>query len=213
MLRCCRPFFRRVALRVSLGMVVSWIGCSGLGAVTIHDTFGPGLSTDGNYSTGCNAAICIQATTFVPSVTAGLETVVVPLGVLSGYPLVFSIWTDANEKPDVMLESWTISPPTITPANLTLSSVVSPLLLSGTPYWALYTATSDSFSPPSIFWGEFSSAQPGGIWGGTSIDSMTHDYAGLPAPALHIDGAVPEPTTLTLMLAGLTVLSALVRRH
>jgi len=107
----------------------------------------------------------------------------------SGYPLVFSIWTDANEKPDVMLESWTISPPTITPANLTLSSVVSPLLLSGTPYWALYTATSDSFSPPSIFWGEFSSAQPGGIWGGTSIDSMTHDSADLPAPALHIDGA------------------------
>ena len=86
MLRCCRPFFRRDALRVSLGMVVSWIGCSGLGAVTIHDTFGPGLSTDGNYSTGCNAAICIQATTFVPSVTARLETVVVPLGVLSGYP-------------------------------------------------------------------------------------------------------------------------------
>jgi hypothetical protein len=207
----------------STGLLVAaifGIDCPKLSASTLYDTFGPGLTADDGYATGCAASTCIEATPFVPAFTAQLGTVVADLGTgetglspLNQYS--FSIWTDVNGSPGAMLESWSVNAPGLALANFTLTSVVEPTLLSGVQYWALYSSTFPSQTNTSLDWGFDSSAPPGGVWVGPSSSSLEQTDASFSVPALLLSGVepVPEPGTLSYACAALVVLAGYLRRR
>jgi hypothetical protein len=199
--------------RICLGIAFLVYGCSELKADILYDSFGPGLTTDSYFAGGSSPSISVSATPFVSSGTAWLSAVEANLGVNKaaldpGDQYSFAIWSDAGGHPGAILESWSFVPTTEVATNVTFTSATQPLLFSGAQYWALYTSIS-AVSPTDI-WGTHSSAPLGGEWVGIP-GVLTQIFSDHPKPALRIEGAVPEPSTLAVSFSALVLIAGYLR--
>lgn len=164
------------------------------------------------------------AASFVPSVTAMLEAVIVPFadfGPVFGFPasqLSLSVTgSNALGLPGTsVLESFLYQGPFGSPAGaipITLSSVLNPLLTAGTQYWIVAT---NPVGPSGgvLGWSVNSTGDTSATGGRTlqgSVGNFALDYQVRdPDVAFEVTGnpvaLVPEPSSISLLLAGLSVI-------
>jgi PEP-CTERM motif len=149
------------------------------------------LSTEFTTTTGGNLA----------SISLGLKAISLPVEA--------GLYTYFAGEPGVLLESWSFSTPLGSsefpnPPMTTLTSVLNPLLSSGTPYWFVFTSAATS----QVQWYMNDTGATGGIWSATN--SLTGQFqlsaTGL-APGIQLN-TVPEPASFILLALGCTGLIA-----
>jgi len=118
--------------------------------------------------------------------------------------LTFGLYTDSSGAPGTLLETWIdVTVPTSLPNLTTLTSVLHPLLSSGSTYWFLESNVVGA-SGRSIGWDANNQSIAGGVWTGTSPGSVSQINPASPAPAIELDSAaVPEPASWLMVAAGL----------
>jgi hypothetical protein len=185
-------------------------------------------SVDGS---GVNPPNKVWAVEFSPTVTSPFADAIVALRLFSGTNQLFvSLARDNNDAPGAVLEQISVTGLAASTAGglVTASSVLNPVLTAGTPYWLVLSApTPDT----AAFWfwnssGDFPAAPPGHPGGSNLAVSNTgpsgpwilepllfFNFPGigtvpLSRTAFQIDGTVPEPSTVLLVISGLTLMAA-----
>jgi len=121
------------------------------------------------------------------------------------------LYTDSNDQPGSLLESWSITVPGFPGTLTTIPSVLNPVLSAGTQYWFVVTVTDAQKN--KLAWYENDQNVSGGVWAGNSLDQMLNFVSGSPMPAIELNtvetSAVPEPAGGTLLVMGLAGLAML----
>jgi hypothetical protein len=179
----------------------------------LFSNFGPGFSHNtssgnpvGNAFDGNDYA---EGGTFMPTTSANFSSLDIALSCAFTCPDNFTVSLDANNAgiPGAALESFILSGASLglLSANnppIVLSSVLEPLLAAGTEYWV--TVSSDLNDSIAWNWNSTGDTSSEAI----STDGGTTWFApsGLTPSAYQVNGAslsaVPEPSTLILMLLG-----------
>jgi hypothetical protein len=167
-----------------------------------YNNFGPGYTVSATSWVFFNA-VGFAGTTFTTTGAGPLSTVLTNID--TPVPLTIGLYTNSAGQPGTLLESWTV-PVTSGAQLITLTSVVNPVLSSGTPYWLVITV------PPNItfFWAQNNQGVNGGYAAGASINALSNSTAAFPTPAIQIDtqnapNGTPLPPTLILTLCGLAL--------
>lgn len=194
----------------------------------IFDNFGPGDSYDtGNANdvygpsvSASNPRAC--AFPFTPSATYQFASAELPLGVNvfgSGPPtIVVELLSDNGGLPGTVLESFTFTNlvKSYSDKIVQATSILHPVLQLGTQYWlaALPGAANTSgiwnYALPNTDGNKATTPDIGQTW-------KLNEFGEQPVSAFEIDGtpfsAVPEPSTMALMFAGLLGLLCLAHRR
>lgn len=174
---------------------------------TLYSNIGGGFPSDapGSYN---GSSFAVFGSTFTTTAGGNLATISTFLISSFATPSTGGLYTDVAGEPGTLLESWTIPTPT-TAVLTTLSSVLHPLLSSGTQYWFVWT----SFPTPFVL-AQNDTGATEGIWGGGSLTGLS-DLGGLsPGIELTSDSSVaaPEPATGLLFLSGALIMFPALRR-
>jgi hypothetical protein len=111
-----------------------------LSAGTACNNFGHGNTVSGTSSVFFNT-VGFAGTNFTTTGAGPLSTVLTNIDTTA--PLTIGLFTNSAGQPGALLESWTV-PVTSGAQLITLTSVVNPVLSSGTPYWLVITV------PPNL---------------------------------------------------------------
>ena len=196
--------------RLLITLTFCWIPVQ-LSAGTIYTNVGAGFPADSPnaYNTG-NAFF---GTTFTSTGGGNLATIGIALkGVTS--PVTAGLYANSAGEPGSLLESWSFAVPGGSgfpaPALTTLTSVLNPLLSSGTQYWFVIAQTSAQAAGFQITWFANDLVVNGGVWAGPSANALAQVFAGSPTPGIVVTSAasVPEPATGMLLLVGALVVTA-----
>lgn len=198
---------------VNLSGVRTLIAVAGLLLVTaaaapaqvLFSNLGPGDSFDSSVgwilSSSASACGIDQqiATSFVPSSTASLGTVELALDLFGGgaNEIDIAVMTDAAGVPGATLESIHLSGAIPgSPALVTATSALNPVLTGGTTYWVAALVGLDTCG---AWW--FNNTGDLDIAGSFDSGASWSGFPGLTAGALRVSGTavVPEPTTLGLL--------------
>jgi hypothetical protein len=202
-----------------LGLMAAVLASPASGNV-IYTNFGPGLSYNtgagnplGNAFDGNNYA---QGLVFTPSAGALFDRLEIALSCPFLCPpagaVTIALTIDAGGVPGMVLESFSIpgsalgllgvnNPPHV------VTSVLHPMLDGGSPYWVTLAASIND----SVAWNLNSTGSVSS--GAISSDGGAAWFApsGLTPGALQVESPIPEPSTLTLLGAGLLLLAYSVR--
>lgn len=174
-----------------------------LSAGTAYNNFGPGNTVGVNAWIFTNASGFI-ATTFTTTGAGPLSSVLLDAG-CSSTPITLGLYTNSAGQPGTLLESWTV--PVTTVQLITLTSVLNPVLSSGTQYWFVITIPSNS----TIEWAWNNQGVNGGVWLGSGINALNEGSSPNPTPVIQLNtqnapNGTPLPPTLILTLCGLALL-------
>ncbi len=216
-------------LRLSFTLMLLLIAAGqALADQVVFSNFGPGMSYNQapnsawivSGSTSGNGTVVI-ASQFTPTADITFTSAQVALRSFNGPNMVtIRLMTDSGGVPGLGVETITLTNAMTTNSAgsiVVANSTLHPLLQSGTSYWLV------AYAPVSDTWADwkFSLAD-------TSTGSnFTHSFTGpdgpwaprpgAPRPAFQINGleaaAVPEPTTLLLLGAGLAGISVRLRKR
>lgn len=207
------------------GLAVVLALCAGSRPATaqvVYDNFGP----EDAYQTGIGWTIAgplsvnyQQGSQFTPTGSGQLSTIEIAMNLFEG-PNHFDMFlhADTGGSPGALLESWSVddamgpfgdwNPPVV------LSSVVHPMLASGTPYWLIGANIGTSWA--AWMWNStgdikpFVSGPTGGPYGVQIGDNL--DVAGAMRITVQA-AAVPEPSSMALLLGGAGGCLAMIRRR
>lgn len=136
-------------------------------------------------------------------------------GLTASPPATVGLYTDSSGQPGVLLESWSVPtvPSCVTfsspgcffngvvPPLTTFSSVLQPLLSSGTKYWLVVkSGTGDETS-----WWQNDQGVIGGLWTDTTIDPLYQASAASPTPGIQVNA---DPTQLPVRTGVLSHIAA-----
>jgi sugar lactone lactonase YvrE len=177
---------------IRLFLAISCIAFSSAAASAgvIYSNIGTGFPGDSNGA--YNAGVTFEGTSFTTT-SAGtlfsLEFVV--KGTTS--PVTVGLYTNSGGQPGTLLESWSAVVPVGTsfppPAATILTSVVRPSLSAATQYWLVFTQSSED----QVTWFANDEGVAGGIWGGSSITTLSQGFSDAAAPGIQLNTA-PPPT-------------------
>jgi exosortase sorting signal-containing protein len=183
------------------------LGSAVSAADVIYTTFGPGdtYDTSSGWSIG-GVGVMSQGLQFTPASGGTVQTIeIAAFQVAGGTDLNVSLMTDAAGQPDSVLETVQIGPFAAIPSIQSASSVIKPLLNSGTKYWLVVSPinASDDFGwnrnvtlPPA----------PNAQRSGTAPWVLFSDFQG----AMRITGATPTGVAVpTLSTWGMVMLALL----
>lgn len=192
------------------------------GAAVVFSNLGPGDSYSASgYAVGAPFVEPTDfdvATAFTPTGNFALSTIELGMThVTGGNELDIFFAADAAGAPGGVLESFHLSnavPGVLDPQSPVLvTSLLTPLLVSGTQYWVI---ASSPAVPSSITWGYNTTAD----FGPTADRVNGGPWAVFPGDlrgAMRITGttvaAIPEPSTYALMLAGLGLVAFAAQRR
>jgi hypothetical protein len=182
-------------------------------ADTIYSTFGTADSfntvSDGtqSYDVGGgpfnNNIEDQQAASFVPTESSLLDSIRVAAYYFEGSNQLTVYLAAGATEPGAPIESFSISDLSTTPTILTFDSSEHPLLSVGTRYWVVLTKTdlaggADewSFNSEGTLGRSFMLFQ-NGVW---------HDKPADLTPAFDVSGAVPEPSSIAMLLTAIGAL-------
>jgi hypothetical protein len=191
-----------------VGVFIS-LAATQLQASSLFTNFGSGPFPWGAaFTTESASSSFSDGTEFTASASGNLGQVLLPVADILG-SLTFGLYTNAGGKPGTLLEQWTnVTVPTSYQniPLLTLTSELNPYLSEGDDYW--FVATSAA-TIRGLQWLPNNEGILGGIWDGTSIDSLTQILSGISAPALEVESTTltPELDTWILLAAGLVLLA------
>ena len=175
------------------------------------DTIYNNLGTDNSYiiNREYDTNFSFLGTTFVTTGSGALDTVLTSVFSFDS-PITFGLYTNGNNAPDTLLESWSVPVPGLPGQLFTLNSVLNPVLTADTQYWFVITQT----RPEQVAWYENNQGVAGGIFAGNS-GSMIEFLPASPMPAIQLNSTsggstttVPEPGSLPMLgfaIAGLVV--------
>jgi hypothetical protein len=177
-----------------------------LSAGTLYSNLGPG-NTFGGSTYGCGSGCGgFFSTTFTTTAGGQLASIQVPLFNPNGaVNVTVGLYTNSGGEPGTPLESWTIAL-TTSPQLITINSVATPTLSSGTQYWFVITLPGGN---AVINWPQNSQNVLGGAWNGATLTGQTQSNNGSPTPAIQLlsppPAGTPLPSTLLLTLCGLAL--------
>lgn len=201
--------FEKLFLLFSL-LCVSQIAAQADTIADVYNTLGPG-----------NVYLCCSAYggddlgyQFSPSVTGELaqfDVAISQYGGTTATDVPLSLFTDNNNYPAEILESYILTPTmrfTMCCSLETVLSTTHPLLIAGQAYWLIATLGSrPSPAPPKNLWNENSIGARGASYGNGNV------FIGGPLGAFRVQSfVVPEPEAQKLIFAGLLCLGVLTRR-
>ncbi len=155
-------------------------------------------------------------TTFTTTGSGNLSTLLFDASSnLGPTSLTVGLYANSGGQPGSLIESWIATIPGypgsgISPAATILNSVLQPLLSAATKYWLVFTQTTGS----QIIWHANDTGVTGGVWGGSSINSLVNSVPTNSAPGIRLTagptGSVPDGgATWTLLLLALGSLLSL----
>lgn len=180
---------------LALGLIPAQLA----GQTTLYNNLGPGNTSSGSgYTDGIGAGVVFVGTRVTATAGGALSTVLTFFNTSFATTVTMGLYTDSGGQPGTLLESW--SAPTVsqdTPGLITLTSVVHPVLTSGTPYWFV-------INPPNAnrigTWYQNNQGVNGGMSYGSSANSLSSTLNSSGAtPAIQLNaaaGPVPTPTPL-----------------
>ncbi len=179
----------------------------------IVNTFGPGdaYQTGIGYTLGYAGVAYSQGNAFAPASTVTLDQVEVAIGLVSG-PNELLVWlmTDSSGEPGTVIESWAFSNAMGSFGSynplLVGSSVLHPLLTGGTQYWLIAGTPTDATWAAWNFNSIGHTASIARRQGAGSWETDTDVTAAFRISSY--EGAIPEPGTWCLALAGIALLGA-----
>jgi hypothetical protein len=198
----------RVTWICALAISFVFVGSTQANTV-LFDNLGPG----GTYSTNGNFGLGIGAVEFTSPVNALFADAQIPLAIFGNgvNQVTVDLQADASGEPSgIDLDSITVTVPVSFPGSLvTATSILNPELTAGTSYWLVLDYAPIDIDTDVVSWytsttssTPFDEADAGasGPWFASPVGSIS--------PAFEIDGTiVPEPGSMTLIGAGLVVLS------
>jgi hypothetical protein len=170
-------------------------------ADTLYGDIGAGFPADS--PSDYNTAGTFFGTTFTASATGNLGSLEFDAwGTTS--PVTVGLYTSAAGEPGTLLESWSATVPTgggfPPPAATFLTSVLNPLLSSGSAYWIVFSQSSGN----QITWFSNDESVAGGIWSGNTLTTMSNVFATFDTPGIELDSAAtPEPASAMLLGLGI----------
>ena len=161
-------------------------------ADTIYSNLGPGSTWIVNREYNVNSDF--MATSFVATGSGELGDIETPLFNLNN-PVTLGLYTDSNNEPDTLLESFSFDAPGFPGILTTIPSVQNPMLAAGTEYWLVISVT--DAQKDKLAWYQNNQGVAGGIWFGNALDGLIEAVPASPMPAIELDTvaavAVPEP--------------------
>lgn len=186
-------------------------------ADTIFNSFGPGDSYNAGVGYTIGNGGYQQGNAFSPAMTASVDSYEIAIGLVSGQNLFsLSLLNDLAGEPGSVIETFQINDAMgtfgVMNPPILVNSLVHPLLEAGKQYWLIAGA------PSADTWAAFN-------YNGTGMMGLRATWSDVASfwdvyednvAAFRINGtpgaAVPEPTSLLLLAAGIGVLGLAARR-
>ena len=163
-------------------------------ADSLYNNLGPGNTFTINREYDVNTSF--MASEFMASGSGNLGSVSIPLFSLNN-PVTMGLYTDSGGRPDMLLESWSVTVPGFPGLLTTFPSVQQPLLSAGTDYWFVIDVTDAQKLHLAWYWND--QGVPGGVWFGNSLGALIEAVPNSPAPAIQLNSTattpVPEPSS------------------